>query len=137
MKESRRHLEKDKQTLSKQKLEAVVGEAKKSSKGKSSRASSRDDSYERLKQATKRVKDQLKQLQKGTKIETSGAENSSLRHNTTRQPPSARSSTSKKKSIQNSLRNSSMSSKRSDMLNKSARSFHSSKLTRSVSTKRL
>ena len=60
MKESKRHLEKDKQTLSRQKLEAVVGEAKKSSKGKSSRESSRDDSYERLKQATKRVKDQLK-----------------------------------------------------------------------------
>ena len=67
--------------MSKQKLEAIVGETKRSTKGKSSKSSSRDDSYEKLKQATKKVKDQLKQLQKGTKADNSGNENSSLRYN--------------------------------------------------------
>ena len=60
LRESRKKLEKGKQTLSQQKLEAIVGEKKKSAKKKSSRGSSRDDSYEKLKEATKRVKDQLK-----------------------------------------------------------------------------
>ena len=123
--------------MSKQKLEAIVGETKRSTKGKSSKSSSRDDSYEKLKQATKKVKDQLKQLQKGTKADNSGNENSSLRYNSMKQPPSARSSTGKKKAIQNSLRNSSVSSRRSDILNKSMRSQNSARMTRSQSAKRL
>lgn len=86
-------LEKDQQTLSKQKRATVAPKRKASSRNRSSR--SRDDSYEALKRATAKVKEQLKELQKGANVDKGLKENSSLRQNSFKQPPSsARSSTS-------------------------------------------
>ena len=70
-------LEKDQQTLSKQKRAAAAPRGKASSRNKSSK--SRDDSYEALKRATAKVKEQLKELQKGANVDRGLKENSSLR----------------------------------------------------------
>ena len=93
LKQSKMLLEKAQQTLSKQKRATVAPKRKASSRNRSSR--SRDDSYEALKRATAKVKEQLKELQKGANVDRGLKENSSLRQNSFKQPPSsARSSTS-------------------------------------------